>query len=488
MGINCFYIKIVLIVSIWYNSANCQTDSLYGSLTEIEFTNGSSVIRALEANDKYYFFGFNFQQGKNIFTIHRTDVHLQEEMLVNDVSGFSTNISAIIHIHATANKIICLIKAIDGNDIKIISLGIEFDLSNASVISEWILPSSNEISFFPRFQFDENEGVFYSIGYVINNGNKSNVLLELANTGEIIKFEEFVSNNVFVNLSSAKFSNNYFISSFNGTSSIINENLEIVYTKKNIISFIEDNITHNTETLLHNCYNYDQTINCLGRTFTETSYGSVLLNISIINLDSFTINYSIPLLSEADRIASTFSIQDNDYYYNISTGNYDPFNFTVDPNSIYVSKNKKEEPTIKEWSIKFENGKEHQVNHCIVDNEGNLLVVGLTIDNQNGPTRKNFYLKIGSDGSFVSTENPEKELSFKVYPIPNDGNFYLENSMNQNCRIEIFTFQGQKVFESNNYQLSTHESIRTNLKSGSYVLRLTNEIGLVYTEKIIVER
>ncbi len=488
MGVNNIFIKIILIVSTCHNVVNCQTDSLYGSLTEIEFTDGSSISRVIEANDKYYFFGFNFQQGENIFNIHKTNFHLQEEMYVNDISGFSTNISEIIHTHATDDKIICLVKANDGNDIKITSLGIEFDLSTATVLSEWILPSSNEISFFPKFQFDEKVDIFYSIGYVINNGVKTNVLFELTKTGEIIKFEEIISNNVFVNLSSAKYNDNYFISAFNGTSSIINENLEIVFTKSNVISFVEDNITHNTETLLHDCYNYEQSLNCLGRSLTETRYGSVLLNISTVNLDSFIINYSIPLLSEADRIASTFSVQDHDYYYNISTGNYNPFNFVIDPNSIYVSKINKEEPTIQEWSISFENDKEHQVNHCIIDNEGNLLVVGLTIDNQDGPSRKNFYFKISSDGSFVSTENPEKEKPFKVYPIPNDGNFYFENSMNQNYKIEIFTFQGQMVFESNNYQLSTNENIRTNLDSGSYFLRFTNEGGLVYFEKIIVEK
>ena len=90
----------------------------------------------------------------------------------------------------------------------------------------------------------------------------------------------------------------------------------------------------------------------------------------------------------------------------------------------------------------------------------------------------------------TSTEdkNIQKELEnkeIKLYPNPNKGNFYLENTTNEEIqKIKITNINGQTVYEKTNF-LSGGIEI-PNAKTGFYTVAITLKDKVIY-EKIIVE-
>jgi len=90
----------------------------------------------------------------------------------------------------------------------------------------------------------------------------------------------------------------------------------------------------------------------------------------------------------------------------------------------------------------------------------------------------------------ISTENNsngEQELSYSIYPIPNNGTFYLTGKLENGYQITISNSDGRKVFEMKFNAESKQEFIQTNLASGAYTVFVKNSNKEeVYKQKIII--
>ena len=85
------------------------------------------------------------------------------------------------------------------------------------------------------------------------------------------------------------------------------------------------------------------------------------------------------------------------------------------------------------------------------------------------------------------TTNGELVFGYSIYPIPNNGSFYLKGSLDNGYQITISNSDGRKVFEMNFNAESKQEFIQTNLVSGSYLVSLKNSKNEeVYKQKIII--
>ncbi len=463
----------ILLLCFLCFSATSQTDTIYGSLSEVESYNGSNSLQIIEADNSYYVFMLNYGFGGSKLSVHKTDRFFLEKKNTSIFPIDGMSINNVFHVHSNEDEIICLIMSSDSDNVKIISLGVPFDLDAIEIKSEIILSEASEFVNFYQFGYDESKEVFHSVGYTSDGINEQNVLIELDLQGEIVTLEELETDKVRINLATTKFNDNFFISAFADlTSSLVNRKLETVYSEKNFISFSENNISYNGEVVLHDCFSNNGSIDCIGRTFPITSYGLTLMNFSLMGSDSFVANYFLPLLNIPDRLSTAKTIEDEDYYYYVGTGENNPFNSTVDPNILHISKMNKTYPYDVEWSLHFENGEEHLVSDISRDEEGSLLVVGSTLGNQNDSGRKNFYLKVFGDGTLVSTINPIDSPIIKLYPNPNSGVFILEGNNTGLGEMEIFDVFGRKVFETT--LTNKTERISMTLPSGTYFVKVRN--------------
>jgi hypothetical protein len=82
-----------------------------------------------------------------------------------------------------------------------------------------------------------------------------------------------------------------------------------------------------------------------------------------------------------------------------------------------------------------------------------------------------------------------RKMSFKVYPNPSGGllHFEVENSIGSEVKVEIFSLNGQMVFEQRSINQSIFHLDIENLPNGIYSIHMINENERI-TEKLIIQR
>ncbi len=76
---------------------------------------------------------------------------------------------------------------------------------------------------------------------------------------------------------------------------------------------------------------------------------------------------------------------------------------------------------------------------------------------------------------------------YSIYPIPNNGSFYLNGGMLLNTYIGILNSMGGIVFEQKIKNEVSQEFIQTHLSSGTYIVVLNDDRGIeLYREKIVI--
>ena len=109
-----------------------------------------------------------------------------------------------------------------------------------------------------------------------------------------------------------------------------------------------------------------------------------------------------------------------------------------------------------------------------------------TINNNALSFRPNIFIAHFEPNTFSNNTFDQNSISF--YPNPSNGNFTvaIKNGLDVNCKFELYDVLGKKIHQQN---ISTTETyINTNgLSNGIYLLKLTNNLGLLYNTKIIIE-
>jgi hypothetical protein len=81
----------------------------------------------------------------------------------------------------------------------------------------------------------------------------------------------------------------------------------------------------------------------------------------------------------------------------------------------------------------------------------------------------------------------KKKEKISIYPIPNQGSFYLKGKLESNYSIQILNTTGSLVIEITIQENCQEKYIQTNLSSGTYLVVVRNTSGEeVYREKIVV--
>lgn len=134
------------------------------------------------------------------------------------------------------------------------------------------------------------------------------------------------------------------------------------------------------------------------------------------------------------------------------------------------------------------------------DNSASVLgeFTGTTIPSPVTSSSGSMYVEFLSDpalrsGGFTATYNAvvtginEINISdyLKIYPNPNNGNFYIDNLKNQSVNIQLIDIQGKEVFSKKNLVNGSTQLNLENLPKGVYTIRVqTNDE--VSTTKIVI--
>jgi hypothetical protein len=84
-------------------------------------------------------------------------------------------------------------------------------------------------------------------------------------------------------------------------------------------------------------------------------------------------------------------------------------------------------------------------------------------------------------------ENQTTSESYRLFPIPNNGEFHLIGKIENGFKIEIVNLDGKLVYKEIFNEASKDVLVKTPLPSGTYTVVIKNSEGLViYRNKIIV--
>jgi hypothetical protein len=119
-----------------------------------------------------------------------------------------------------------------------------------------------------------------------------------------------------------------------------------------------------------------------------------------------------------------------------------------------------------------------------VDGE-NVIIAG-TSGSNNGNVSGNHGVNDFWVLKLNSTLSTEEFLSnpFKIYPNPTQNQFYIDSNENLN-QVEIYALSGEKILSENEENI--HSVNVSNLTKGIYLIRITNNSGKVFTQKLIIQ-
>lgn len=85
-------------------------------------------------------------------------------------------------------------------------------------------------------------------------------------------------------------------------------------------------------------------------------------------------------------------------------------------------------------------------------------------------------------------EIADKNVGFSVYPNPmkNNATIWFANN-EQNLRVQLFDIAGKAVIDQSNISNNFYVIQKNNLKSGIYILKVSNQSGFSSVEKLVVE-
>ena len=90
-------------------------------------------------------------------------------------------------------------------------------------------------------------------------------------------------------------------------------------------------------------------------------------------------------------------------------------------------------------------------------------------------------------GPSVGVQELEKPSKFKLFPNPNNGEFFIEfnNPKHLSASISIYNLSGQRVFETTTRDSNLNLNA-SNLTAGIYLIRIIAD--KTYTQKMVVNK
>lgn len=78
-------------------------------------------------------------------------------------------------------------------------------------------------------------------------------------------------------------------------------------------------------------------------------------------------------------------------------------------------------------------------------------------------------------------------MSFAIFPVPNNGEFYISGYFFEDYEIKIVTMDGKVVYSDRLTESTNSVNIKINLKSGSYFVFVLSKTGEeIYHGKITI--
>ena len=147
-----------------------------------------------------------------------------------------------------------------------------------------------------------------------------------------------------------------------------------------------------------------------------------------------------------------------------------PFNTNAEPNQLFISKNAND--LSKEWQLTIDNNIEYFPHYLVTDKYGDILVAGEHVRPDLPGKRRNFLLKIFSDGTFTSLpEFPQSQEWIKLWPNPVSDILNIEHNIKGNLLANIYSIDGKLI-----RQLEDLTSLKTldvsQLSAGIYLIKV----------------
>lgn len=445
----------------------------------------TSIVTHLTPYDEGYLIALHNENNEQDFSsIILTDLNLVESTRIAKLEVDGLQIHNISYAEKYEDGFLCFANVQNETQNKFVSFLISSDLSTVSLIDTLTLDFNTRV-FFRKFK--KNESLIESFGSIHDLSSDDileNIYLSINEVGQFQTLKKIIFPNnpkIITNFVYHPIYKQYFITLFGRESVLLNSELQILDYLDNYYVTEYDNITYHNRFNIYGCH-YTDNLECIGLGIRS------IFRISVIDWNwlesSIAINSILPVTPQGSEydIATVESIVDGDNnLFVVAWGLSIFFNDEVEPNTIYVSKYNKDREL--EWHIPFKNGNEFYFGGIEVDDNNNLLIFGMMNSGNDAIQKRNFLLKIASDGDILSnvSENRKKENFINVFPNPATSNLNIKLNSTP-CTYSIYHSSGVLVKQGVLHNSLEHIDI-TGLPSGFY-----NLVCEIENEKIALQK
>ena len=434
---------LVLILLFIAYALPAQSDVFTGFLNSKSFSN---ILELVETDDDFYYFGIrNIDAAANSISIFKTTPDFEE---VNSIESLSIrdNEASLLSLLKIVNDRLLLVSTVEVDSKNyIFTHSLDLNLENPVVID------SIELDSYPEFKAREfkflDDQTLYTFGNLSTNNTSfvhSANYFEMDLMGKIRRFEEVSGTTTFVTTFDYNLNTNqFFIAGVFGsfildaTFNVTSEFDELLSLPGGAYSFFPP--------LMASCeYVADTTIECVSSGSTE-EFSNFL---TVLNIEGGELQFSdaIPLhpdTLENRRTKLTIATRDDDENYYFAY--HEPFNQndnTITPNRIFISKFDKDFNNIYFLELLDEN--EHVFTNSIVDNNNNLIVIGVLTSQDNPNSIRNSYIKISDTGELLtSTKSIYQPEEIAIFPNPSADYITFKIDSIDEASYQIFSLDGK---------------------------------------------
>jgi hypothetical protein len=274
----------------------------------------------------------------------------------------------------------------------------------------------------------------------------SNFYISITNTGLIGEFEIFNATDPYFILAFARLENTYFITFFDGTSAILDSTLSVSLRQENTYTFEYNDTTFIPLYTFYGCSFTDEKLLCIGTAnlyYYPKMFVSALIDISKDSIVISSVNPLVPDGTVDDMVSAEFAVDHDGNHIAVAVGLINPFNQSVDPNALYITKYNPGTGVI--WHRNFTNGFEIAAASIYIDRKNDIYLSGFYWEPGIFKT-KGFVLKINENGDVISSSiDPQEIMDFTLFPNPAQDLLFVTMSCDKSTTYHLWTATGIRI-------------------------------------------